>query len=129
MTVSSDKSVNAWRLRPQAPQPGTVLGPLDAIGSGSAKEYVFGVGLNAFRMFVVRQGDALHAYVNLCPHYSQPLNVRPDEFLSRNGDRIMCRRHLAIFSIDGGECLDGACDGNALDAIPLHVSNGNIVIG
>lgn len=106
-----------------------MVGEVDAIGPDGAKEYVFGAGLNAFRMFVVRQGERLYGYVNLCPHYSLPLNVRQDEFLSRDGSRIMCRRHLAIFSIDKGECLDGACDGRSLDPIPLHVSNGDIVIG
>jgi nitrite reductase/ring-hydroxylating ferredoxin subunit len=123
-------STDAWRLRPQAPNPGTHIGPIEKLQDGTSKEFVFGVGLNAFRMFVVRNGERVFGYVNLCPHYSLPLNVRADEFLSRDGTRIMCRRHLAIFSIEDGLCLEGACTGSQLDPVPLGIDeNGMIVIG
>lgn len=98
------------------------------LADGSSREFTFGVGLNAFRMFVVRKGPDLYGYVNLCPHYSLPLNVRDDEFLSRDGCRIMCRRHLAIFSIEDGLCTDGACIGSALDAVPLRIDDAGMVL-
>ena len=119
----------AWRLRPQAPAPGTVLGRLDEIASGG-REFSFGVGLNAFRMFVIRKEERIFGYLNLCPHYSLPLNVRENEFLSRDGSRIMCRRHLAIFEVEDGLCVDGACVGSRLDPVPLCVDEaGFVVIG
>lgn len=117
-----------WRTRPFAPEVGEQLGPLEAIADGGAKEYVFGTGLNIFRMFVVRKGQRVFGYLNICPHYSLPLNHRPDEFLSRNGERIMCRQHLALFAIEDGRGLDGACDGRGLDTVPVSVRNGQIVI-
>ncbi len=117
-----------WKRRPFAPDRGAVLGPLDEIADGKAKEYVFGVGIAAFRMFVVRQGEAVYGYVNQCPHYSLPLNHRPDQFLTRAGDRIMCTQHLALFRIEDGHCLDGACDGRALDPVPVEVADGRIRI-
>ncbi len=119
-----------WMSRPQAPPVGTVLGPIDLIADGSGREFVFGAGLNAFRMLVVRQDTRVFGYVNLCPHYSLPLNVRADEFLSRDGARIMCRRHLAIFAIEDGMCIDGACVGSALDKVPLQIdAQGQVIIG
>lgn len=118
-----------WRGRPFAPASGAKLGPLDDIPDGGAKEYVFGVGLNRFRMFVVRTGPSVFGYLNLCPHYSLPLNHRPDEFLTRKGDRIMCRQHLALFAIDDGRGLDGACEGRGLDVVPVTVRDGDLVIG
>lgn len=117
-----------WRQRPFAPQPGVALGPLEAIEDGKAKEYIFGVGIAAFRMFVVRQGQAVHGYVNQCPHYSLPLNHHPDKFLTRGGDKIMCTQHLALFRIEDGACLDGACEGRALDPVPVEVRDGLIHI-
>jgi len=117
-----------WRGRPFAPASGARLGPLDDISDGAAKEYVFGVGLNRFRMFVVRQGQAVFGYLNLCPHYSLPLNHRADEFLTRQGDRIMCRQHLALFAIDDGRGLEGACEGRGLDVVPVTVRHGDLVI-
>src|SRR5581483_12041337 len=62
-----------WRLRPRAPQPGTILGPLDDIPDGDAKEYVFGRGTTVFSMFVVRRGREVYGYLNICPHYSSAL--------------------------------------------------------
>ena len=120
---------SGWTLRPQAPDRGTALGQIDQFPDGSACEFVFGAGLNAFRMFLVRRGGSCFGYVNLCPHYSLPLNVRENEFLSRDGNRIMCRRHLAIFTLEDGMCIDGACVGSALDAVPLVIdAQGRVVI-
>ena len=117
-----------WKKRPFAPESGALLGPLEAIADGRAKEYSFGVGIAAFRMFVVRKGDKAFGYVNQCPHYSLPLNHRPDQFLTRAGDKIMCTQHLALFRIEDGSCLDGACEGRSLDPVPLEVRDGQIVI-
>ncbi len=116
-----------WRTKSNAPTSGTELGALTEIGP-SGKEFLFGKGLNTFRLFVVRQGDGARAYVNACPHYSLPLNHRPDEFLSRDRDRIMCRQHLALFAIDDGRCLDGACEGQGLQAIPIRLVGETLVI-
>lgn len=90
---------------------------------------MFGQGVNAWRMFVVRKGDRLHGYLNLCPHYSMPLNHQPNMFMSRDGTRIMCRQHLALFRVEDGTCLDGACDGRALDPVPVRLEQGQMVIG
>jgi nitrite reductase/ring-hydroxylating ferredoxin subunit len=105
-----------------------VLGPLEAIEDGRAKEFTFGVGIAQFRMFVVRRGEAVYGYVNQCPHYSLPLNHHPDKFLTRAGDKIMCTQHLALFRIEDGACLDGACEGRALDPVPVEVRDGQITI-
>ncbi|MDI4655311.1 Rieske (2Fe-2S) protein [Xanthobacter autotrophicus] len=118
-----------WAQRPNAPAPGTNLGRLDDIPDGGGKEFVFGQGVNAWRMFVVRKGASLYGYLNLCPHYSMPLNHQPDIFMSRDGTRIMCRQHLALFRVEDGTCLDGACDGRALDPVPLRLEHGQVVIG
>lgn len=118
-----------WRARPFAPAVGARLGPLDAVEDGGAREYVFGVGLNRFRMFVVRKGQRVFGYLNICPHYSLPLNHRADEFLTRDGDRIMCRQHLALFAIEDGRGLEGACEGRGLDTIPVSVRAGEMIIG
>lgn len=117
-----------WKKRPYAPEVGAVLGLLEEIPDGRAKEYTFGVGIAAFRMFVVRRGDEAYGYVNQCPHYSLPLNHRPDQFLTRDGSKIMCVQHLALFRIEDGACLDGACEGRALDPVPLAVRDGQIMI-
>jgi nitrite reductase/ring-hydroxylating ferredoxin subunit len=128
--AGADPNLEAvWRMRPFAPALGEPLGPLDAIEDGGAKEYVFGVGLNRFRMFVVRKGRRAFGYLNICPHYSLPLNHREDEFLTHGGDRIMCRQHLALFAIEDGRGIEGACEGRGLDVVPVSVRAGQMIIG
>lgn len=117
-----------WKTRPRAPAPGTRLGPLSELGPDGTKEFVFGAGHSAFRMFVVHRLDRVAGFLNLCPHYSSPLNIRDDEFLSPDGERLMCRRHFALFRIEDGMCIAGACIGKMLDQIPLVVRNGEIEI-
>ena len=117
-----------WRTRPRAPMPGTQLGPLDEIPDRRAKEYVFGRGTTIFSMFVVRQGRSVYGYLNLCPHYSSPLNHRQGEFLNDDCSRIRCTLHFAEFSIEDGRCVGGAAEGCWLDPVPVHEENGMIVI-
>src|SRR5262249_5072168 len=74
-----------------------------------------------FRMFVIRRRPAVFAYLNRCPHFSFPLNVRPDQFTTRDGD-ILCSMHFALFRATDGVCIDGACPGRALDPIPVELT-------
>lgn len=117
-----------WRTRPRAPAPGTVLGPLEDIPDGEAKEYVFGRGTTVFSMFVVRRGDSVHGYLNLCPHYSQPLNYRAGQFLNEDRTRIRCTMHFAEFRIEDGFGLAGAAANCWLDPVPVHVRGSQIII-
>lgn len=130
MTTQSprDETLQPWQHRPQAPAIGTVIGRIDDIAEHGCKEFVIGAGINAFRLFVVRRGQRCLAYVNLCPHYSLPLNVREDEFLTRDGASIMCRRHLAIFRLDDGLCIEGACTGSSLETVPISVDSSNMLV-
>ena len=118
-----------WRTRPRAPAPGTVLGRLEEIPEGKAREFVFGAGPSAFRMFVVRKtGDEIYGYLNLCPHYSLPLNREEGDFLCPQGRSLRCNQHFALFRIEDGECISGASMGERLDPIPLEVRSGKIRI-
>lgn len=117
-----------WKSRPRAPAVGTVLGPADAIAEGSGKEYKFGQGHSAFRMFVVRHGGEVFGYLNICPHYSSPLNIAEDQFMTDDGTSVMCRRHFALFNAATGLCFSGACVGNSLDTIPVAIRDGLLEI-
>jgi nitrite reductase/ring-hydroxylating ferredoxin subunit len=117
-----------WRTRAYAPRSGDVVGPLESIPDGQAKEFVFGRGRAAFRMFVIRKGSAVFGYLNICPHSSLPLNHRPDDFMSADGQRIRCTRHFALFQIENGLCDAGACENLYLDAVPVKVRAGEIVV-
>ncbi len=117
-----------WRWRPFSPPPGTVLGPLDEIAEGAAKEYRFGFGPAAFRMFVVRKGGDVYGYVNQCPHSAAPLNHYPDQFLTDDGGLLLCMQHFALFTVEDGMCVEGPCEGRALTAVELEVQEGQLVL-
>lgn len=118
-----------WRTRPRAPMVGTKLGPLDEVDMGKAKEYVFGRGTTVFSMFVVRQGeDRVYGYLNLCPHYSQPLNYRSGAFMNDDGTRIRCTMHFAEFQVEDGYGVSGAAEKCWLDPVPVLVKDGDIHI-
>ena len=114
-----------WRLRPRAPMPGTVLGPLEDIPDGDAREYVFGRGTTVFSMFVVRRGHSVYGYLNICPHYSSALTSRRP-VPQRDKSHIRCTMHYAEFR---SRRLRLRVRRTLLaDPVPVHVENNQIVI-
>lgn len=59
------------------------------------------------------------AYVNQCPHQGLPLNWQPHQFLDQEQAFLVCSMHLALFTIDKGECVHGVCLGQQLQ--PLQI--------
>ena len=105
-----DRPVNAGR----------VLCRFEDIADGEAKGFYLGEGLEERTLFVVRDGSAVHGYVNACPHLGTPLEFRPDQFISADGNHILCSTHGALFEIDGGHCISGPCAGKRL--IPVTIA-------
>jgi nitrite reductase/ring-hydroxylating ferredoxin subunit len=100
---------------------------VDDIPDGAAKGFPPAPG--AFTgLFAVRQGEAVHAYVNACPHIGTPLDWTPDRFLSVDGSRIVCATHGAEFRIADGECLRGPCFGDRLESVVIQIKDGTIYV-
>ena len=79
-------------------------------------------------LFAVRQGEAVHVYVNSCPHIGTPLDWTRDRFLSVDGSRIVCATHGAEFRITDGECLRGPCFGDRLEPVAIQIKDGTIYV-
>lgn len=79
-------------------------------------------------LFAVRQGDAVHVYVNSCPHIGTPLDWMPDRFLSVDGSLIICATHGAEFRIADGECVYGPCKGDRLEAVMIQINDGTVFV-
>ena len=79
-------------------------------------------------LFLVRQGNAVYAYRNRCPHTGAPLEWQPHQFLDEQGELIQCALHGALFAIASGLCLRGPCAGKSLEALPLLVTEEGLVV-
>lgn len=115
-----------WRDHPGAPAPGTRLCAATSLDEGAVAEAVLGEGTTAFRAVVLRVDDGVRAYVNLCPHFRIPLNSH-GKFLMTDG-LLWCGFHSAQFRWDDGYCVDGPCKGASLDAIPVTLTGGDVIV-
>ena len=76
----------------------------------------------------MRQGNAVHVYVNSCPHIGTPLDWMPDRFLSADGRRIICATHGAEFRIADGRMRHGPCRGDRLEPVMIQIKDGTIYV-
>ena len=56
------------------------------------------------------------------------MTARPDELLNSDG-LIQCAWHYACFRPADGHCVSGPVEGYALNAVPVEVRGGGVVIG
>lgn len=78
-------------------------------------------------VIVVRQGTAVHAWRNACPHHGTPMAWRQHAYLNAAADRIVCAAHGALFEIATGRCTLGPCLGQFLTPVPLKFkTNGEV---
>lgn len=71
---------------------------------------------------IVRAPDGtLRAYLNRCRHLPVPLDGGSRQFLSRDGEHLLCGTHGALYRLDDGFCVEGPCEGESLIALPITV--------
>jgi nitrite reductase/ring-hydroxylating ferredoxin subunit len=77
-------------------------------------------------VLVVRRGNKLYGWRDACPHHGgTPMAWRKDEYLNAARTRIVCAAHGAQFDIETGICTLGACLGQGLQPVELHVTATN----
>ena len=105
-----------------------VVCALDELDDPGCREFRIGDGDWPFKGFVVRRGHAVYAYQNFCRHAGHPLNWKRDEFLTADGQQIICASHGAIYDIANGECVAGPCPGMKLRPVELEIRDGAVVV-
>jgi len=101
---------------------------MEEIPEGGGREVDFGAGKENFKVLLLRQGDRVWAYQNLCPHFSLPLNFHPQTFVTLD-DLVMCSHHTAFFRFEDGACVDGPCGNVGLTALPFHRRGDALLFG
>lgn len=114
-------------LLPGMAQPPRTLCHLSDIPDGAARGFPGPPG-SFIGLFAVRRGKQVFVYVNSCPHIGTSLNLMPDRFLSADGALIVCVTHGAEFRIEDGYCLRGPCSGDRLEAVPVRIEDGTVLI-
>jgi nitrite reductase/ring-hydroxylating ferredoxin subunit len=114
---------------PARPPPGVRLCALAELPNPGSKGFRFRHDRYMFAGFVVRQGQEVRGWVDSCPHNGWPLSALDDRYLTREGDRIICAAHGAVFRPADGLCVAGPCADDHLTAWPVAVVGGEVVTG
>lgn len=114
-------------VRMSATPAGVALGPVTLIADGGARSFVIQMKAGRLHGFVVRRGDAVHGYVDRCPHAGLPLAQTLDQYLTADVRLIACSWHGALFDPESGACVGGPCVGQRLTRWPVAVIEGQLL--
>lgn len=104
-----------------------VLCRLSDLAAG-ARGFTIGRGDWPLRILVVKVADAVHGYINRCPHAGHALDLQPQNFLTADRSLILCSSHGALFEKSTGYCVAGPCAGRSLTRVPLEVQGGCVLL-
>ncbi|GAB3347911.1 Rieske (2Fe-2S) protein [Lysobacter tyrosinilyticus] len=94
---------------------------LDNIADGALVETEVTLGDDAESLILHREGDAVRAWLNICPHAGRRLDWAPGQFLKSKEGLLVCAAHGASFELQHGDCVAGPCRGEALRAVAVEV--------
>lgn len=78
-------------------------------------------------LILFREGDAVRAWRNICPHAGRPLDWSPGKFLRSKDGLLVCAVHGASFELGQGACVAGPCRGQSLSVVPVAVVDGQVL--
>ncbi len=70
---------------------------------------------------LIRRGDQVFGYRNVCPHAGRSLSWGPDQLLFTPAGHLVCTAHGATFDVRQGLCLSGPCLGASLTRLNVTV--------
>jgi nitrite reductase/ring-hydroxylating ferredoxin subunit len=97
---------------------------IEQIPDGGFHELEATLDGDAESLILYREGDAVRAWLNVCPHAGRRLDWAPGKFLKDKNGHLICAVHGATFELVGGECVAGPCRGAALRTIDIDVTDG-----
>ena len=120
---------DGWKSYRSAPSIGTLVCSAGSIPDAGFKSVVVTSAAGTFPILVFKTGDAVHAFVNACPHQYLPLDHRGDGILSADGAVIRCTNHGAGFCFSTGHGVEGLGIDQKLDVVPVRIDElGRVVI-
>ena len=100
----------------------------DSIEDGGFAEVEALLDGDAESLIVHRDGHAVRAWLNVCPHAGRRLDWAPGKFLKSKEGYLVCAAHGASFELGRGDCVAGPCRGDSLRAVAVEVRDGQVVL-
>jgi nitrite reductase/ring-hydroxylating ferredoxin subunit len=119
-------ALNNETVDTSSPATRTALIALDSIVDGGLASTEVAIDGDAESLILHRQGNAVRAWLNICPHAGRRLDWAPGQFLKSGEGLLVCAAHGASFELVQGECVAGPCRGEALRAIAVEVRDGQV---
>lgn len=98
---------------------------LDDIPDGGACAVDAVLPEGAANLILLRRGERVQAYLNICPHTGRQLDYAPGKFLLK-GNTVICAVHGATFNQADGLCIAGPCRGEHLREVAVLLENGEV---
>jgi nitrite reductase/ring-hydroxylating ferredoxin subunit len=118
-------SLNGAQVTPEGATP---LADLAAIADGGLVAADAVIDGTPESLILHRDGPAVRAWLNICPHAGRRLDWSPGEFLKSRDGLLVCAVHGASFELVGGECVAGPCRGDRLNPVALEVRDGQVFL-
>jgi nitrite reductase/ring-hydroxylating ferredoxin subunit len=98
---------------------------LDEIPDGGATAIDAMLADSEESVILLRHGEQVQAYLNICPHTARRLDYAPGKFLLKS-NTLICAVHGATFNQTDGLCVAGPCRGEHLRAVAVRVEDGEV---
>jgi naringenin degradation protein FdeD len=85
----------------------------------------FALGLGKEGFAVRDLSGQVRAYLNVCPHRAQPVDIGDGRLWLATGE-IECQAHGARFDPSTGACTGGPCDGRPLTRLAIQERDGAV---
>lgn len=85
-------------------------------------------GLPIMALVLRDKTGTVRAYRNLCRHLPVPLDGGTGDLLSEDGAHLVCGTHGATYRLIDGYCVEGPCEGLALQRLYCRERNGDLYV-
>ncbi|MBK6637793.1 MAG: Rieske 2Fe-2S domain-containing protein [Rhodocyclaceae bacterium] len=77
-------------------------------------------------LVLLRSGEAVHAFENVCPHFGVALAKRQEHLIFKPHLSVSCNNHYARFRWSDGYCEFGDCEGESLKPVAVELIDGEV---
>jgi len=109
-------------------RPGQTICAADALADGTSLKFRVEEGERRVEAFVIRFEGRYYAYLNRCAHMALGLDMADNDFFTVDFRALICKTHGATYFPDSGLCFSGPCYGESLEAVPIALRDGNVVL-